>query len=191
MKRAVDRERRERDTKSVKALVELLGKVVFKPAEHQENGALIAAVSSQGALAQFENAELGIFPMSLNTQKRVAQESSGYDALDRLRRNAADSLAEERTRKGKSNKTTKAGLALRVKELEKEVELLEADLGQTTHALSRMILVGKSLAEAVGTPEALARWRKELRSIELGLSLRKKPLPASNVLPFATGRAAD
>lgn len=191
MKRQADVERRERDRRSVEAVRDLLKEVVAKPGPFLQETELRKALTSQGALAKYEDLSRGIVSMSLNTQKLVAEKEFGYDVLDRLRRNAHDALASEGDKSLRSNKTTKVGLLRRVEELEQEVQLLDTDLVQLTHAISRLISVGRSLAEASGEADVLARWRKDLRSIEVGLSLRKKVVPSSKVVPINAARPPE
>lgn len=191
MKRQTNFERRERDTRSVGAIRDLLKEVVAKPGPFLQEIELRKALSSQGALAKHEDSSRGIVRMSLNTQKLVAEKEFGYDVLDRLRRNAHDALAREGDKSLRSNKTTKIGLYRRVEELEQEVRLLDTDLVQLTHALSRLISVGRSLAEATGEADVVARWRKELRSIEAGLSLRKRVIPSAKVVPISAARPSQ
>jgi len=188
MIRSTDTQRRERDNRSIRELREVLREVVAKPGSFQSSAKLLRALGSQGALAKYEDADRGIVGMSLNTQKLVAEKDFGYDTLDRLRRAAFTAIHNEINKAAASNKSTKVGLIRRVVELEQEVQLLEGDLAQITFALARMIAVGRTMSEAIGTPEATARWRKELRSIEGGLSLRKKPMPANNVVPLNANR---
>lgn len=177
MKRAVDAVRRERDISSVKATQALLRAIATEPAEFLSDTKVTEALSSQGALAKHVDESRGIFAMSLNTQKRVAEEALGsYDLIDRLRRGALDALEGEREKAASSNKSTKAGLLLRVTELEGEVTDLQGDLGQLTHAFARLVSIGRALTDEIGTPSALARWQKELRSIQGGLSICKKPI---------------
>lgn len=182
MKRASDAVRRERDIRSVKATQSLLRSIAAKPAEFLSDATLIRALSSQGALAKHVEDSRGIVAMSLNTQKLVAEEALGsFDLIDRLRRAALEALENEQMRAASSNKSTKAGLLLRVAELEGEVNQLQGDLGQLTHAYARLVAVGRSLTDEIGTPSALARWQKELRSIQGGLSLCKKPIKTNVV----------
>jgi len=183
MKRALDAERRERDIQSVKALRALLREVAAKPAPFRTDANLKSMLASQGALAKHADPSRGISAMSLNTQKLVAEIALGsYDVLDRLRKGASESLESEIARGSKSNKSTKQGLRRRTEELEGEVSLLAFDLGQMTHAWARLVSVASAMADELGTEAAVIRWRKELRSIEAGLSLRKKPMPDSNVV---------
>jgi hypothetical protein len=182
MKKAADAIRRERDIRSVKATQSLLRSIAAKPAEFLSDAKLAEVLRSQGALAKHADESLGIVAMSLNTQKLVAEEALGsYDLVDRLRRGALEALENSQMKAASSNKSTKAGLLLRVNELEEEVSALQGDLGQMTHAFARLVSIGRSLTDELGTPSALARWQKELRSIQGGLSLCKKPIKTNVV----------
>lgn len=182
MKRAADAIRRERDIRSVKATQSLLRSIAAKPAEFLSDSTLAGALSSQGSLAKHVDESRGIVAMSLNTQKLVAEKALGsYDLIDRLRRGALEALENEQIKAASSNKSTKSGLLLRVAELEGEVNELQGDLGQLTHAFARLVSLGRSLTDEIGTPSALTRWQKELRSVEGGLSLCKKPIKTNVV----------
>lgn len=174
--------RRDRDTNSVKTLRDLLKAVIQNPDEYYEEAALIDALGSQGRLAKFNDPVKGIASMSLNTQKLVAEETLGsYEILDRLRRGAAEAIARRRELDAQPSRSSKEGLRLQVAELEQEITLLQSDLGHLTNAFGRLVAYAHSLARDVGSPETIVRWKKELRSIEAGLSLLDKPM-GSNVV---------
>lgn len=117
----------ERATRSVQALRELLIDVLSDPREFSGDNAIHSALTSQGALAKYENGERGIHPCSLNTQKSAAERviENGYETIDLLRKNSRQAIHDTAITSKRGNKTTRAGQKKRIEELEKDVALLE------------------------------------------------------------------
>lgn len=173
----------ERNIRSVAALYKLLQCALANPGEYLAYDSLLPALRSQGSLAGFGDDTRGISPASLNTVKRIAGTSleGGFDALDRLRIAVKEALVAERDRGVRSNKTDKAGLARRVKELERENQDLRQDLFLLTLAIEKSLNQSKYYAAESTDAKVLARCKREQRVLLDMLSLRKQPI-ATNVV---------
>lgn len=120
----------ERNTESVIALRDLLRIIVSEPENFADNEQIITALKSQGKTASldleisFNGTDHKITPVSLNTLKTYSNElfDNGFEGLNQLRTAALDSIKSFNERKTKSNKRTKTGLQMRVRELEDELE---------------------------------------------------------------------
>ena len=168
---------------SVRALVAALEAIVASRFEGVVPGELLEAMGSQGALARYNNADLGLVAMSLNTQKAIADQCcGGYQKLDALRVGALAALQTRAAKEKQPSKGTKEGLKLDNDALEQRISVLEQDLGQLTWAFGRLAAYARSQAQEIDDPRAVARFAKELRSIESGLSLLSKPLGTNVVL---------
>jgi len=184
-------QRRRRDEFAVQALSDLLKHVCNDPAAYLQKQELITALRSQGSLAKYKQDEPAIHAMSLNHQKAISEFVLGsYLSLDNLRRSAIDALETERTREKRANKVTKIGLAIRVKELEEERLTLLEDLMLLQRAFD--LRCGQAAQYAKNADKATqARCKKEQREIDVSLSLRRRPVPPSNVIPFLRGRESE
>jgi hypothetical protein len=162
--------------RSTVALAKLLGEAIGSPAEHLQVPGLAAALKSQGALANFGAAGSGVTSSSLNTIKRIANEvlDGGFDGLDRLRRAALDALTMASTKATHSNKVDKAGLTLRVEELEADNQSLRQDLLLLTFVLEKALRQAKNYA-AKGDSASQTLCRREQRELLDMLSLRRSP----------------
>lgn len=178
------RARREASVRRLASTLEHL--VTAKPdwplPEWQPPEALKEAMQSQGALANYEDPALGLVGMSLNTQKAIAEQCcGGYAALNALRLAALDAMAKRQSRGEEPCRGTKESLRREGESLAARNALLEHDLGQLTWAFGRLAAYARAQAQEIGDPHAMARFTKELRSIESGLSLLKRPL-GTNVI---------
>jgi len=161
---------KKRNIVSVKALAELLRRVIQNPGEFVNEQTLCRALKSQGALAKYSSDVASILPTSINTLKRLADENleGGWTVLDGQRRNALDAVSahEEALRQG--NKATKSALKNRLDEREKQLGnlrqvnygLLKAlgrmcidisQVGALENALDRQKLVEESIARLKGS----------------------------------------
>jgi len=117
----------------VRTLTELLRAICRSPASFTNSTKIKNALHSQGGLAslEFHFEDNGINkctrPMSLNTLKSYANTEleRGFQGLNDLRIASADAIQAYEKRSTGSNKRTKAGLTIRVSELEYESEALK------------------------------------------------------------------
>lgn len=169
----------ERNTRSVLALRDYLRKIIQNPASFTDKPNLVEALISQGALSKFSDESLGICGSSLNTTKRVADNTleGGFDALNRLRIGAQEAIAGEKAKGKPSNKVNKIGLSKRIKEQEIEIKRLQQDLLITTLALNKSLAQSRYFAAKADDPSVLALCKKEQRVLQDTLSLRKYPIP--------------
>ncbi len=128
----------------VQALHHLLGQVITTPHSFISDEALIAALNTQGGLAQLDRAvntaggqTLNTFPTSLNTLKKYSDEvlTGGFNTLNALRVKAIEAIERHERKKTKSNKRTREGLKLTVAENEQELDMLR----QTNFLLLRAL----------------------------------------------------
>lgn len=133
----------------VLALERLLAQVITKPSNFAEDIELKTAIKTQAGLASLDRVvsvggDTGVntFPTSLNTLKKYSDEclAGGFSTLNALREKAIEALEREDRKEAKSNKRTKAGLSLKVTDVESELEMLR----QTNYLLLR------ALQEALG-----------------------------------------
>lgn len=157
-------------------LTRLLAEVCKAPRSFLADESLLAALKSQGALAKYSSADLGIKACSLNTLKKRAESdlAGGFLALDRLRLSALKSFDAIRAQESKSTKTTKAGLAMRVLELENDIVEVRCDLEILSDALERSLRQARTYADQAG-PVVKERCKKEQREILSLLGLRGQP----------------
>lgn len=184
------REERRQHISSATALQGLLIDMIANPDSHSGDQALLAAIKSQGALARYVNGDRGISAMALNTQKLITNSYlDGFAKLDQLRRQALAAVTNAQSRNRAAGRRSKADLHLKLKEQKALLHTLDADLGLMTDAVAKLITCARSFAEEVGTDETRARWKRELRLIEAGLALQRKPLPASNITDIRAAHA--
>jgi hypothetical protein len=180
--------RRQADLLSVQSLAELLRQVANEPDRYLQDTTVHAALRSQGALAKLSLPDRAVVPMSLNHQKRMAEEGlGGYSMLDDLRSAARSALAgaQARVQRGKSD--TKAGLLNRVRDLEEQNRLLRQDLFILQRAYDLRCVQARHYAAASGeTIKELCR--KEQREIDASFSLRRKPKSEITVVELEEGR---
>ncbi|WP_122429832.1 hypothetical protein [Pseudomonas viridiflava] len=128
----------------VQALHHLLGQVITTPHAFMSDEELIAALNTQGGLAQLDRAvnttggeTLNTFPTSLNTLKKYSDEvlTGGFNTLNALRVKAIEAIERHEQKKTKSNKRTREGLKLTVAEHEQELDMLR----QTNFLLLRAL----------------------------------------------------
>ncbi|MHA6232993.1 hypothetical protein [Pseudomonas fluorescens group sp. PF-69] len=133
----------------VLALERLLAHVITKPSDFADDIELKTAIKSQASLASLDRmvsvgGEPGVntLPTSLNTLKKYSDEylTGGFSTLNALRVKAIEAFEREEQKKAKSNKRTKAGLNLKITNIESELEMLR----QTNYLLLR------ALQESIG-----------------------------------------
>lgn len=165
--------RRQRDISSVKATLALLSEALANPAAFSKDKTLEDAISSQGALAKLSDEARNIIAMSLNHQRKIAEElPGGFEALDRLRRAARNALEVQRTRVRDPTGTSKASLRVRIAELEALVLSLRQDLIIVQRAYDLRCAQARLYAKgASASIQALCE--KEQKEIEATFSLRR------------------
>jgi len=162
---------------SVTNLHRLLEDAIGKPESFSSNADLVAALQSQGALAEYENAEKGIVPSSINTLKRISSKKidGGFPAFDASRIAAKVAIADYLARAQKSNKTTKEGLRAKVEELERQLLVAHRGSWQLTKALNESIQNSRSYAESSGKPSIVERCRKDQQKLLKVFALFAQP----------------
>jgi len=174
----------ERNRKALAALAALLHAVLENPAEYISNTELVDSLKSQGALAHFSDESLSITGTSLNTMKRIAEEmfAGGFGELNRFRLAALNALHALKHKQDVSNKTTKAGLQKRVKELEQDNQKLREELELLTFALARNMGQAKRYAERSGIRGVIELCVREQRDLLAMFELdTRRPLKIVNL----------
>lgn len=170
----------DRSIKSIIALRNFLRDVCEKPGAHKADELLREALKSQGGLAKYTNAELGIASTSINTLKRVSAEviDGGFRALDDLRVGALERIEDLEQREKTSNKRTRSGLAKRVDELEADTLILE----QTNYFLVQ------ALTEAISDLKSVANVDDKTARDRRSQEATRKLLSMMTNKPLASGR---
>lgn len=161
---------------SIVSLFELLLKIQKSPTSLSEDEELLKALASQGRLAKYSNSQLGIVPMSLNTQKAHSELALplGYSALNVARVAALESYIRHQSKIAPPKTSTKANLLARVDALEREVFLLEGDLAVFTDVLNKSLMLARSYADSAGQV-VVDRCKKEQMELLALLGVRSKP----------------
>lgn len=183
--------RRQADLASIQAMVEYLKEVSRNPSAYLHMGDLKHALKSQGRLAKLQIPDAHIQGMSLNHQRKLADELpelGGYPGLDALRRAAFEALTTEQARAKRGNTRSKEGLLARIRELESDNALLKQDLAVLQRAFDVRCIQARNYAEQAGSvTQALCT--KEQREINASFSLRRKPVDtASKVVEMAEAK---
>lgn len=112
----------------IKAIHSFLIHVKENPELYQsDKEELIKLLKSQGGLSKYENEDFGIEKTSLNTLKRISPSviDGGFEELNRCRIKALEALKNNKDKPSVSNKTSKSGLELTVRELENKIQQLQ------------------------------------------------------------------
>lgn len=183
----------ERNSRSLIELRDLLRRVCESPHEYVDDAQLRLSLKSQGALAKFSREDLSILASSINTTKRIALEhiEGGYEALDNLRRSALQRLEECDNRPKKSNKRTRVGLAKRVAELEKQIDVLEAVNYALIQSLTEAVSDIRSVAHAESEEARVHRSREACKRLVSMVAINPSPFDqlesTSNVAQLRDG----
>ena len=165
----------ERNTQSALALYALLHEMIHEPALHIQNDALVKALKSQGTLSKYVDEARGIVTSSINTLKRICENSldGGFDALNRARMAALESVQENANKAQRSNKITREGMSKRIAELDTQNQLLRQELLLLTHLLNKTMSQARYYAEHANQDNVLVLCEKEQREIRSFLSISK------------------
>ena len=142
----------------VLALQQLFSQIIMKPDPYIGDAGLLAALKTQGGIASLDRAVAGVggeelhtVPTSLNTLKKYSDEIliGGFTSLNALRTKAIEAIERQERKKVKSNKRTKAGLAIRVSDHERELEMLRQtkNISKASDPLTREIWASDAIAE--------------------------------------------
>ncbi|MCK0550083.1 hypothetical protein [Pseudomonas syringae] len=156
-------------TTSIENARKLLLAVISTPSKYLENSVVREALISQASLAKLEllttveGETLQILPLSLNTFKQRSEERlpGGFDAIDRLRKNAVLAIKKEEGKPLPKNNRTREAL------LE---QLAEANLNLDIHKRANLILlqtlsdVRSKLDGVVSAPDEATR---KIRAAEI------------------------
>ena len=180
--------RKQADLAGIRALADLLRRIGAEPAGYLSDEALWDSLHSQGALAKRAVPSERIQAMSLNHQRRVADEALGaFSTLDDLRRAALEALVRAKAQQKRGNVRSKSGLLARVRELESDNQLLRQDLFLLQRAYDIRCVQARHYAKVAGknTQELCEREQQE---IDATFSLRRKAIRSSNIVDFEERR---
>ena len=166
-----------RNTQSVFALQALLQELIHKPGSAYQNEVLLNSLKSQGALSKYCDEKRGIYASSINTLKRICEKSldGGFDALDRLRIAALESIENEKQKVSRSNKITRTGMSQRIDELEAHNQLLQQELLLLSHLLNKAMGQARYYAEQSDKGNVHVLCDKEQKELRTFLSLSRIP----------------
>lgn len=174
--------RYSRDRNSILTLRQLLNNVVLESTE--ADPALTEALRTQSLLAAYSDDGSGIVSMSLNHQKKIANEVLGsYDVLDSLRRRALEGTqASAKNLKRRSASTLNSHRA-RIKALETMVRALSQDLLILQRAFDIRCVQARAYATKAGDTE-LRQCDAHQRELEASFRLRTISVPTDKVVPM-------
>lgn len=171
----------------VQALQRLLSQVITTPHAFASDETLIAALNTQGGLAQLDRAvkadgieTLNTFPTSLNTLKKYSDEvlAGGFNALNALRVKAIEAIERHKRKKTKSNKRTREGLKSRVADHERELDMLR----QTNFLLLRALQESMGQIKSISsTTDPLTREKWASDAIATLLAITSLGVPPFNL----------
>lgn len=116
---------------------------------------------SQGALTRMDVPSRDIHPMSLNTCKRIANDSlpGGFAQLDDARKLALELVEHRNRNKQHVGRRTKRALLLKISDLERANATLEQDLWNLSDAFAFAMNCARRYAKTSGRESELARYR--------------------------------
>lgn len=174
--------RSSRDRNSILALRQLLNNVVLESTE--VDPALSEALRTQSLLAAYSSYDRGIVSMSLNHQKKTANEVLGsYDVLDSLRRRALGRMQASVKSPKQRGTSTLASQRGRIKALEAMVRALSQDLLILQRAFDLRCVQARAYATKAGDME-LRQCDAHQRELEASFRLRAIDLPTDKVVPM-------
>ncbi|KJG10176.1 hypothetical protein C0W96_06580 [Photobacterium kishitanii] len=115
----------ERNHQKILETKKLLESIISDPEPFKEDEIIKKSLISQGAIAKYENRELGIFSCSVNTYKSVSNDLllRGFTEIDKLRLHAQDAILGKKNKAKKPPKGRIAALEDELKELKKSAEI--------------------------------------------------------------------
>ncbi|MGF6370927.1 hypothetical protein OKW40_003677 [Paraburkholderia sp. RAU6.4a] len=142
---------------------------------------LAAALATQSSLAAFSYETLDIARCSLNTLKRSAQRdlSGGWQALDRARLKARDSLQAVSIEQSRPRRGTKAEAEGKLKVAEQKLEQARSDCWQLVGAVRRLLYDADSYAEQFDIPELSVQVKKNRADVLALFNFLHNPPPGA------------
>ncbi|MGQ2965655.1 hypothetical protein [Methylophilus sp.] len=167
----------EKNYQSLLALKSLLAEINQHPANYLEQENVLAALKSQGALSKYLDESRGIYPSSINTQKRTAETiiEGGYETVDKLRLAAQLSIEKKFYENKQPKKDSKTGLKATIEHQNEELLLIRNDLLLLTLAFQKSLVQGLNYATNADHA-TLTLCKKEQRELLDFLSLRNNVL---------------
>lgn len=167
----------ERNTQSVIFLKNMLKDVCQNPSDYVNDLYLTKSLKSQGAITKYTNEDKCIYGSSLNTVKRISDDciEGGFQALDKLRSTAYDSIIQKKEKENDSNKTTKIGLVKRVNELEQELLLLRKINYSLLQCIARVSNAMQSIAQVSDEKARNIKTKQTLMALASQVSLNPPP----------------
>jgi hypothetical protein len=173
----------ERNTLAFNALMECLQHIQRSPDSFRGDKELILALKSQGSTAALKfifeagDTQKSTSPMSLNTLKTYAEKilPTGFDGFNRLRIAALEAVEAAERREQRSNKRTKVGLSMRVKELEHKLAMLQKTNLVLLQGLTRARDDIKSVRDAPTNGVRTLRATEAIKALSAITSLNAPP----------------
>ncbi|WP_233799847.1 hypothetical protein [Paraburkholderia sp. HP33-1] len=142
---------------------------------------LADAVTSQGALAAFQDRSLKIFACSLNTLKSRAQSElvAGWGALDFARRGTLSSLSSQTNfveNDSTPGRGSKAELAKKLADLMRSYKQLQTDNWQLIKAVRRLLSNADSIMEQFPNDALIKQIKTERAEVLAMFSFLKHPV---------------
>ncbi|WP_175939204.1 hypothetical protein [Caballeronia sp. BCC1704] len=165
-------------------LLKLLEHAERSISDFREWPGLVAAVSSQAALAGFKDESLGIFPCSLNTLKKRANSEIGmqWATLDAIRAKLVLEFSKERTpaRTSRPGRGSKADLELKLKNLRADYHQLQSDNWQLVKGIRALLSTLDSIVQQYSDEGVEKQVKTERAEIMAMFSLLNQPVVRRN-----------
>lgn len=181
-------EARRRDRDSVLALLGLLEAV--EKGEVQIPEALEVALSSQGRLAKFADAQRGIVGMSLNHLKATAaQIEGGFERLDQARLAALETIRRANVPGDDADRPPATDETSRVNaenaRLKEELRLIRQDLALLQRAYDERCRQARRYAQKA-SPAVQAQCQRDQQALDQSLSLCRRLEKNHNVIELSS-----
>lgn len=171
-----------RSRNSILALRKVLDRALIEPAELSPE--LRRALQTQSLLAAYRSDDEGIVAMSLNHQKKIANDALGsYEVLDSLRRRVLERAQPMDKSQQRHSSATRASQRERILALEAMVKALSQDLFILQRAFDLRCLQARAYATKAGDAE-LRQCDTHQRELEASFRLRTLSLPSDKVVPL-------
>lgn len=176
---------------SARRLNGLLVDALSDLSKHDESILPLQVLRSQGALSRVELPSHGIRACALNTLKAAAEAAfeGGFQELDRNRRELLGALEKRRQLVAEGARRTKRAMALRIRDLELQNDLLLQDLFLLQRAFDIRCRQAFQYAKASEDPAVVQLSKRQHSDVLKGLTLMQRK-QFSNVVSIS-GKASS
>jgi hypothetical protein len=162
---------KENNQRTILATEALLLEVIKSPDEFKNYHSLVEALKSQGGLAKYEDAELYIGTVAINTVKSLSELllDDGFVGFDKLRTNARNAI--EKALKGKIKKSNEESARQKLASTEERLAITQQSNFLLNTVIKEMRAHLKAMALQDGTEEErLKRYKDINKKVEAQLN---------------------